>query len=60
MAEAKSKVDVNRKVPINTYLKTTKLSKPIKVMMGQLYKGKSNTLDNWEKIDENTNNRRCK
>jgi len=61
MAEAKKpKIDINRTVSINTYLKTTKLSKPIQAMMRQLYKGKNKTLDDWGKIDENTNKRRCK
>ena len=59
MAEVKPKKEVDRPVPINTYLKTTKLSEPIKVMMRDLYKGLSKTLEDWNKLDEAVNNRRC-
>ena len=57
---AKEKIDPNREISIKAYLRTTELEKPIQVMMEQLFKGRNHTLDDWKKIDENTNNRRCK
>lgn len=56
---SEEEVDESRTYPINSYLKTTKLSDPLKAMMRTLYKGESHSMSEWKIIDEKVNQRRC-
>jgi len=48
-----------RKFSIDYYLRESKLSDPLKQMMKDLFHGQNHTMEEWKKIDDNTNKRRC-
>jgi len=54
------KKDLKRKYPIRFYLEKTDHKPAIKEMMKDLFKkSKSKSLEDWEALDKQINNRRC-
>ena len=54
-----SKKEEKRTYPIRVYLEKTDHVEAIKKMMVTLYPEVSQTMDEWEIIDNEINNRRC-